>query len=216
MNTRSMVCTIVVVPGFLGSAIAHAAGLPMAPAAATAPLPPAAVRVPGTDYTIAFDKGPLAPRGAYPDAGLLRAIVTWLADNFDLPRNYDFPGIKRETTSRITALHYGGSLSDGPQFLRGTPASLRTVIATYDSLSNTVYLPEDWEGRTPAELSILVHEMVHHLQHLARRRHECAEAGETVAFDAQDRWLSLFGRDLATEFQIDDFTRLVATLCIHP
>ena len=174
------------------------------------------MRIPGTDYAVTFDHRSSAPREPHPDHALLRAIVTWLADNFGLPRSDDLPAVKRETSSRITALHYNGSLSDGPQFLHGAPAGLRPVIATYDSLSNTIYLPEDWAGRTPAELSILVHEMVHHLQRLARRKHECAEAGETLAFDAQDKWLRLFGSDLATEFQIDGFTRLVAALCIHP
>lgn len=51
---------------------------------------------------------------------------------------------------------------------------------------------------------------------LARRKQECAEASETLAFDAQDKWLRLFSSDLETEFQIDGFTRVVAALCIHP
>ena len=216
MRTRLTVCAIIVVSVWFGVAYAEAAQGPVVPPVANVSMPPAAVRIPGTDYAFALDKRPAAPRGSYPDHTLLSAIVTWLADNFDLPRNYDFPAIKRESASRIMALHYSGSLSDGPQFLRGAPAGLRPVIATYDSLANTVYLPEDWDGRTPAELSILVHEMVHHLQRLGRRKFECAEASETLAFDAQDKWLGLFGSDLATEFQIDGFTRLVAALCLHP
>jgi hypothetical protein len=216
MGTRSMVCAVVVVSGLFGGAHAEAVKLPATSPVAAVSLPPAAVRIPGTDYAITFGNR-LAPlREAYPDHALLRAIVTWLADNFDLPRSDDLPEVKRETASRIMALHYNGALSDGPQFMRGAPAGLRPVIATYDSSSHTIYLPEDWAGRTPAELSILVHEMVHHLQRLARRKQECAEASETLAFDAQDKWLRLFGSDLETEFQIDGFTRVVAALCIHP
>ena len=35
------------------------------------------------------------------------------------------------------------------------------VHAIYDDGSRTIYLPEDWTGATPAEVSLLVHEMVH-------------------------------------------------------
>ena len=216
MGTRSLVCAIVVASGLSAGAPAEAAKPPATLPVAAAPLPPAAVRIPGTDHAITFGNRPAVPRELFPDHALLRAIVIWLADNFGLPRSDDLPEVKRETASRIMALHYNGSLSDGPQFLRGAPADLRPVIATYDSLSRTIYLPEDWAGRTPAEFSILVHEMVHHLQRLARGKQECAEASETLAFDAQDKWLRLFGSDLETEFQIDGFTRVVAALCIHP
>ena len=31
----------------------------------------------------------------------------------------------------------------------------------YNIASRTIYLSPEWNGRTPAELSVLVHEMVH-------------------------------------------------------
>ena len=66
-----------------------------------------------------------------------------------------------------------------------------------------------------AELSVLVHETVHHLQHLAGTRFECAQASETLAYAAQEKWLALFGRSLESEFEIDPFTRLVSTRCMQ-
>jgi hypothetical protein len=87
------------------------------------------------------------------------------------------------------------------------------VVAVYDAEAQTIYLPDGWRGVTPAETSILVHEMVHHLQSRAGRKYECAQAREKMAFQAQQRWLAQFGRSLESEFGLDGFTLLVRTNC---
>jgi hypothetical protein len=87
--------------------------------------------------------------------------------------------------------------------------------ALYDDATRTIYLPAGWTGETPAELSVLVHEMVHHLQNVAGLRYECAAARERPAHVAQDRWLALFGRSLVDEFALDSMTLLVRTACMH-
>ena len=46
-------------------------------------------------------------------------------------------------------------------------AASREVVAEYDNSTKTIFLSDTWKGETAAELSVLVHEMVHHLQ---RRR----------------------------------------------
>ncbi len=63
------------------------------------------------------------------------------------------------------------------------------------------------------EVSILVHEMVHHAQNLAGMKAECPQARERMAYEAQQRWLSRFGVDMAEAFGIDGFTLLVFTSC---
>jgi hypothetical protein len=60
-----------------------------------------------------------------------------------------------------------------------------------------------------------VHELVHHLQNVAGIPSACAEAREKPAYQAQERWLQLFGTSLAEEFQIDAMTILVRTNCMH-
>ena len=42
------------------------------------------------------------------------------------------------------------------------------TVAVYDDATRTIYLAEGWSGATRAELSVLVHEMVHHLQSRAQ------------------------------------------------
>jgi len=61
------------------------------------------------------------------------------------------------------------------------------VVAVYNDDAQTIYLAKGWTGATPAELSILVHEMVHHLQHVAGMRFACAEAREKLAYEAQQK-----------------------------
>ncbi len=84
----------------------------------------------------------------------------------------------------------------------------------YNDDTKTIYLPNGWAGRTPAELSILVHEMVHHLQNVAKLTHDCPAAREKLAYEAQDKWLALFGTSLEDEFGIDAFTLFAKTGCL--
>jgi len=90
--------------------------------------------------------------------------------------------------------------------------TLRVVLS--DS-TRTIYLPDEWTGSTPAELSVLVHEMVHHLQNLAGLKYECPQAREKLAYTAQERWLGLFGHDLAQDFELDGFSLLAKTKCFY-
>ena len=80
-------------------------------------------------------------------------------------------------------------------------------------LKKTIFLPEGWSGETPAEVSILVHEFVHHLQNEAGYSYECPAASEKLAYEAQQQWLNQFGLDLEHEFELDEFTIHVSSLC---
>src|SRR5438105_9361968 len=125
---------------------------------------PQRVRIPGTDYELTFGTRQSPPSATLPSQALVKAIVTWLSVNFDLPRDYSYPAIKLEPAPKIATFHHTGLLSDRPQDMAAVPPGQREVIAAYDPLANTIYLPQGWSGSTTAELSVLVHEMVHHLQ----------------------------------------------------
>jgi hypothetical protein len=91
----------------------------------------------------------------------------------------------------------------------------RLVMAVYDDASRTIVMNDDWNGRSAEELSILVHEMVHHLQNLAGHQYPCQGAREKLAYEAQERWLGLFGLSLAATFELDPMTLKVSTACFH-
>jgi Domain of unknown function (DUF6647) len=80
-------------------------------------------------------------------------------------------------------------------------------------VSSPIYTSEGWTGRTPAELSILVHEMVYHLQNVGGSKFACPQQREELAYKTQERWLKLFGRDPLQDFQLGPFTVLVKSNC---
>lgn len=173
------------------------------------------VRIPGTDYHVVVDRREATQRATQPPQALLKAIVTWLSNNFDLPKHTAYPAIRFEPARKIATFRYTGLVSDRPEDMAMVPPGQRETVASYDPLTKTIILPEGWTGDTPADLSMLVHEMVHHLQHAAHMKYECVPASEELAYAAQDKWLGLFGHDLATDFGLDGFTLLVAVRCIY-
>ena len=122
---------------------------------------------------------------------LLTAIVLWLSINFPLPANLNHPGIKFVSAAEMIAQRTGVSASEISS----------DILALYSNESKTIYLMDGWTGKTPAELSILVHEMVHHLQNVGQLKFACSEEREELAYKAQDVWLHLFGRDLEPTFR---------------
>jgi Domain of unknown function (DUF6647) len=142
---------------------------------------------------------------------LLSAIVLWLSVNFDLPGIQDHPRVEFVPATKIVALRYGGFVGRLPD--AGAAPGQPSVVAVYHHATRTIYLPEGWTGNSAAELSILVHEMVHHLQDIGKLKFECPQEREQLAYKAQERWLGLFGRDLLRDFELDSFTILVSTRC---
>jgi hypothetical protein len=89
------------------------------------------------------------------------------------------------------------------------PAQLRSIIRyCTDHIS-----PGGLDREHGSGVSILVHEMVHHIQHLAGLKYECPQEREKLAYLAQDRWRNLFGHSLAQDFDLDGFSLLVKTQC---
>jgi hypothetical protein len=155
-----------------------------------------------------------------PHAALMTVIVTWLSINFELPAIYEHPQLELVPPAKIAALRYRGLATDRT-LQAAAPAEGavpldqgRDVVAVYDDAQRIIYLPQGWSAGAPADLSVLVHEMVHHLQNVAGLKYECPQAREKPAYGAQSQWLGLFGRNLADEFEIDGMTLLVRTSCM--
>jgi hypothetical protein len=179
---------------------------------------PGSIRIPGADYEIRLDRAERVPS---PPLGepLLTAIETWLSIEFDLPILRNHPRIELVPPAEIAALRYGGRFpTAGTEHATSGPSAApsdRDTVAVYSDSTRTIYLAENWTGSTPAELSVLVHEMVHHLQSLAGLKYECPQAREKLAYTAQERWLALFGHDLAQDFELDGFSLLAKTRCFY-
>ena len=142
---------------------------------------------------------------------LVTAIVLWLSINFQLPANLNHPAIKFVSAAEMIAPLKKNKLRTGDVSASEISSD---IVSLYSNESKTIFLLDGWTGKTPAELSILVHEMVHHLQNVGELKFACPEEREELAYKAQDSWLHLFGRDLESEFQIDPFTILVKSKCL--
>ena len=147
---------------------------------------------------------------------LMTAIVLWLSANFDLPANFEHPKIEIASHAEIVAMRYGPFKTNaltGPE--ASTSPHRREVVSVYSFPKHTIYLPEGWTGNTPAELSVLVHELVHHLQNRAGTKFACLQEMEEMAYAAQERWLGLYGHNLLADFEVDAFTLLATTHCSY-
>ena len=148
----------------------------------------------------------------------ITAMETWVSNQFDLPTMHEHPRIEFAPPAKIASLRFTDLLSDpGAQVEPNNraPSAQHDTIAIYDDATRTIYLLEGWSGSTPAELSVLVHEMVHHFQNLLGLKHECPQEREKLAYIAQDRWLGLFGHSLADDFALDPFSLFVKTTCFY-
>ena len=150
---------------------------------------------------------------------LMAEISDWLTSTQDLPLVGEKPKIR--FTSDVTLQELWHQQSANPHIDADVRASEVTsnghpggIVALYDNSRHTIFLSDSWTGTSPAEQSVLVHEMVHHVQHVARLPSECPMAREKLAYRAQNRWPSRFGMDLQSEFGLDPFTVLINSACI--
>ena len=156
------------------------------------------------------------PDSTHSMKAMLSEIVIWLSTNFDLPAIHVYPRVEFVAQVKMAALRYRGLATDRERHTAAMPLNDgRDLLAIYDDAQKIIYLPEGWTGEKPAEVSVLVHEMVHHLQNLAGTKYNCPEEREKTAYLAQERWLARFALNLSEEFQIDGMTILVRTNCMN-
>jgi hypothetical protein len=152
---------------------------------------------------------------------LVTVLLAWLATNLDLPPVQEHPRVEIVSAARMAEVRFS-RLASSPldraaaEAGRSAPDEVgRDVYAIYDDLGRTIYLAEGWTAASPANVSVLAHELVHHIQNMGGEKFDCPQAREALAYRAQLRWLELFGKTLEDEFEIDPMTVLVRTKCMH-
>jgi hypothetical protein len=148
---------------------------------------------------------------------LLSAIERWLSSEFALPVVHEHPIIEFAPPAKMSALRVGLLSDPGGQVTpndRASSAPDDTVAIYYDA-RRTIYLLGGWTGGSPAEISVLVHEVVHHFQNVLGLKHDCPQDREKLAYLAQERWLALFGHTLESDFHIDPFSLFAKTKCFY-
>ena len=108
---------------------------------------------------------------------LMNSLENWLDREGRYPRRTDPATVRLITTSEAmpssALVNYSNSTRRG----------------FYDPQSSTIYLVEPWSQDNPHDASVLLHELVHHRQQMARNW-ECPNAQELPAYRLQDKWLA--------------------------
>ena len=146
----------------------------------------------------------LAWRDARNTSALVVHLDRWLDEHSTLPRNAVAPGI------RLIDKHSLESLSGSPHSAYG--GNLR---GAYDPDTRVILLVHPWDPRDPRDVSVLLHELIHHRQ--ADPRHwYCQGAQELPAYRLQQAWLA----ELGLELDVDKDHRHAESGCtprdIHP
>lgn len=150
----------------------------------------------------------IGERQADPGGRLLEALAIWVGAKLGQPVPALLPKLVFKPAGQIVVLRFKQYASEIVQ-----QQDWPNIVSIYDARENVIYLRDTWSGATAADLSVLVHELVHHFQDVHQTKFECEAAREAKAFELQETWLRLFGESLEEEFQIDPFTLLVRTSC---
>lgn len=140
-----------------------------------------------------------------PLAALAASVAAWAAEAGGLPVPAVLPEVRKISRAAMTVLHYGPEMA--------ASGAVVPVEALYDRANARILLAEDWTGASPRAVSVLVHEMVHHLEASAGVVPDCPAAGEARAYAVQQAWLEGFGSDLRQTFGIDEVTLQLITHC---
>lgn len=140
---------------------------------------------------------------------MVAAVTGWVAAELGEPIPDEMPAIVFVDRAAIRALVRSDGILPAPD--RGSDTE---VQALYLSESRTIFLPTGWSGATAAQVSILVHEIVHHFQALRGDTYPCRAARERLAYEVQERWLATHGESLESALGVGPLYRLIVTNCL--
>jgi len=107
---------------------------------------------------------------------LVVELNAWLDAATEYPESDTRPQIEFVETEQAQRLRGVADLSGG------------RIRGLYDAETGTIYLTEPWSSENPRDISILLHEMVHHRQ--TKRHWYCPQAQEWRAYEIQAQWLA--------------------------
>jgi len=117
-------------------------------------------------------------------ANLVRGYIKWIVDQTGWP-TADVPPIKTVSSNELSKLLLGPSSELAPV----QPGAL------YSKKEHLIFLADTWRKDNTIDQSILVHELVHHLQMENHIEFECWGRYEAQAYDLQIRWLRSQGAE---------------------
>ena len=123
-------------------------------------------------------------RAATSMRGLGAILDTWLDDHGPYPRR------QAAARVRLVTAYEARSLSGRAARVGVTPRGY------YDPDTATIYLIRPWSPESPQDVSVFLHELVHHRQQVAGHWY-CPGAQEPEAYRLQEAWLAERGESIA-------------------
>jgi len=141
---------------------------------------------------------------------LLRALMVWASAQTGLPMTDELPEIRITNRCEIERIFY----SDMSKSCEDTALRIQAI---YDPRVARMLLPETWSEKNIYDISMLVHEVVHHLQAKNGQTPETVGCTgrdiEKPAYDAQIAWLEAAGLDAFETMGINGLAYRLLTIC---
>ena len=90
------------------------------------------------------------------------------------------------------------------------------ILGLYNNEIKTIFLEKDFWWASVRDQSILLHELVHHMQYTMNwglYRKKCKGHIEKEAYDLQEKWLAIRGLELGPTIDLGPLMRHVLTQC---
>ncbi len=134
---------------------------------------------------------------------MIITLIGWIAANSNLAAA-DTPRIQLVPKHEMSELYFGAKKAN--EFYR--------LEAFYLPAKATIYLPDIWRLTELRDKSVLLHELVHHVQMSNNVKVSCMAALERQAYDLQFRWLREQGiKDPYELIGTNVLTVLILTAC---
>ena len=91
------------------------------------------------------------------------------------------------------------------------------IVALYNNITKTVMLNKDFWWFSTRDQSILLHELVHHMQYNSnyiKYKNMCRGTIEKEAYEIQRKWLAKYKRELFEVMNMNDLHYLIITTCV--
>ena len=122
-----------------------------------------------------------------------------------------FVGLPRQHPMPLPTIEYVEPAGMAPELENAPPMVGRYIPATM-----TIRLKAECEVEmSKACIATLVHELVHHLSRLTKRKFDCKGSEERLAYLTSYRWALDYAPEIMNEIALDKMTWFFATTCFE-